>query len=120
MEPQENPFELHTEGDVCIVRVSEPKMAYATLEALQSKLYERIANDVRKMVINLEKAAFIDSFGLGVLVATSRRMQKANGQMKLCGVGERVAMSLRITRLDLTLDIVDSEEEAIRSLDGEA
>ena len=90
------------------------------LDALHDKINERIASGVRKMVLNLAPVAFMDSFAIGIIVATARAMSKADGQLKLCGVGERVLMSLTITRLDRTLDIVDNEETAIRSLRGEA
>ena len=120
MSPPSTPFEIATEGDIDVVHVSEPKMAYATLEELQSALRDRIEAGTRKMVIDLASVSFLDSFGIGVIVATARKMSEKSGQLKLCGVGDRVMMSLTITRLDRTLDIVADEQEAVRSLRGEA
>ena len=114
-------FELHHQDDVAVVRVNEAKMAYATLEDLQRELALAIeVGCVRKMVVNLAPVAFLDSFGIGVIVVTARKMSQAGGQLKLCGVGERVRMSLTITRLDRTLDIVADEAEAVRSLGAQA
>ena len=120
MAPLKSPYDIETINTVDVVRVHESKMAYATLESLQKELSARIAGGSRRMVVNLEPVAFVDSFGLGVIVATSRTMSQAGGQLKLCGVGERIMMSLTITRLDRSLDIEADEETAIRSLSGEA
>jgi len=114
------PFELHQQDDIAVVRVNEAKMAYATLESLQRDLAARIDEGVRKMVVNLAPVAFVDSFGIGVIVVTARKMSQVGGRLKLCGVGERVRMSLTITRLDRTLDIAGDEAEAVRSLSGPA
>lgn len=113
-------FELHQTDGVTVARVNEAKMAYGTLENLQRELAQAIDGGVRKMVVNLAPVAFLDSFGIGVIVVTARKMTAASGQLKLCGVGERVRMSLTITRLDRTLDIVADEAEAVRSLGGQA
>ena len=104
------PFRVDRVGDVDVVHVAEPKMTYATLESLQGELSQRIDDGNRKLVIDLAPVSFLDSFGIGVIVATARKMAQAGGRLKLCGVGERVQMSLTITRLDRTLDIAMGHE----------
>ena len=120
MPTDQEPFDLESREGVDLLHFHASKMDPPVLDALQEKINERIASGVRKMVLNLAPVAFVDSFAIGVIVATARAMSKAGGTLKLCGVGERVLMSLTITRLDRTLDIVDDEETAIRSLCGEA
>jgi len=120
MPPPRSSFDFAAEDDIHLVRVTEPKMAHTTLEALQRELSNRIDSGVRKLIINLAPVAFVDSFGLGVIVATARKMEQAGGKLKLCGVGDRVRMSLTITRLDRSLDIAADEQEALRSLRAQA
>lgn len=112
-------FEVTRSGDVDIVRLIEPKVAQTALETLQKDLAKRIAGGTRKMVIDLAPVAFVDSFGIGVIAATSRLLEQAGGTIVLCGVGERVMMSLTITRLDRSLTIVADEAAALRSLGGQ-
>jgi anti-anti-sigma factor len=114
------PFTIEKVGDVEIVRLTEPKMSQATLESLQKALAKSIEAGTRKMLINLEPLTFVDSFGIGVIAATARKMGQAGGELRLCGVGERVLMSLTITRLDRTLAISADEAEALRRFRGEA
>ena len=113
-------FDVTQVGDVDVLRVTEAKMAHAALESLQSELARRIDAGTRKMVVNLAPVSFVDSFGIGVIAATARKMSEAGGELKLCGVGERVRMSLTITRLDKTLDIRADEPEALRSFGARA
>ena len=120
MERSPKPYEVARAGDVDVVRVIEPKIAQSALEALQKDLAKRIDAGSRKMVINLANVAFVDSFGIGVIAATARKLQTSGGLMKLCGVGDRVKMSLTITRLDKNLEIVEDEEEAVRSFGAKA
>ena len=115
MEKTVKPYEVARTGDVDFVRVIEPKIAQPALEALQRDLAKRIDEGSRKMVINLANVAFVDSFGIGVIAATARKLQNAGGQMRLCGVGDRVKMSLTITRLDKNLEVLEDEAQAVRS-----
>jgi anti-sigma B factor antagonist len=120
MDKRPAPFEVSRTGDVEVVRLIEPKLAQPDLEALQNDLSKRIDEGARKMVINLAPVAFVDSFGIGVIAATARRISQAGGRVKLCGVGDRVKMSLTITRLDRMLEIFADEEEALRSFGAKA
>ena len=111
-------FEINRTGDVEIVRIKQPKLNHTALAELQVELGQRIDSGARKMLINLEPVAFVDSFGVGVIAEATRRMEKAGGELRLCGVGERVMMSLTITRLDQRIQILDNENEALESLGG--
>jgi anti-anti-sigma factor len=119
MEAKAKPFRIVRQGDVDIVRLTESKMEQQALEALQHELARRIDAGARKMVINLAPVAFVDSFGIGVIAAAARQMSEAGGALRLCGVGQRVQMSLTITRLDRTVTILADEDEALRSFGGQ-
>lgn len=106
-------YEIHSVGDVDVVRILESKIGYPDLEELQKELDRRIEDGSLKMLVNLESVNFVDSFGVGVIAATARRMEQAGGALKLAGVGERVLMSLTITRLDQKLEMHDDEQAAL-------
>ena len=120
MPAADKPFEITNRGEVEVVRLTAAKMAFSGLEALQRDLDQRIDQGSRKMLINLAPVSFVDSFGIGVIAATARKMAQAGGLVRLCGVGERVRMSLTITRLDRTLDIAADEAEGLRRFRGDA
>lgn len=111
-------YEIERSGHVEIVRIKQPKLNHTALAELQGELATRIEAGARKMIINLEPVSFVDSFGVGVIADATRRMEKAGGELRLCGVAERVHMSLTITRLDQRIQILATENEALENLGG--
>jgi anti-anti-sigma factor len=111
-------YEIVQVGDVDVVRLTQPKLDFPALEELQNELDRRIDEGCRKMLINLEPLTFVDSFGVGIIAEATRRMELAGGELKLCGVGDRVMMSLTITRLDQRLAIHADEPSALEAFGG--
>ena len=72
-----------------------------------------LLNDTRKLLINMDNVTFLDSSGLGALIAIWRRISSGDGEIKLCQVGASVRTVFEITRIHRILEIYDTEEEAI-------
>ena len=68
-----------------------------------------------RVIVNLAKVAYIDSGGLGQLVACYTTHAKAGGRLKLLNVGSRNHDLLSITKLVSVFDTFDTEREAIES-----
>ncbi len=54
-----------------------------------------------RLVVNLARASFIDSRGIGCLVALAKRAREAGGDLLLAAAPEPIAKILALTRLDL-------------------
>ena len=67
------------------------------------------------VVLNLGEVAYIDSGGLGQLVASYGSLSKTKGGLKLLHVNKRNHDLLSITRLVTIFDTFDSEDEAVKS-----
>ena len=67
----------------------------------------------QRMVLNLEKVAYLDSSGLGMLIELFRRMRAYGGRLLLCCVPEQVRGVIEITRVDRFFPIFASEAEAL-------
>ena len=65
--------------------------------------------------MNLKDVPYIDSGGLGQLLASYGSVMKATGSLKLLNVNSRNHDLLSITRLVTVFDSFDSEAEAVRS-----
>ena len=74
----------------------------------------------RKLLINLEKVSYMDSSGLGELIAGYTHMQRVSGQMKLINLSKRLNQLLVITKLITVFETFDSESEAISSFTADA
>ena len=65
-----------------------------------------------QIVINLAGATYIDSSGLGILMAARREALKGGGRLALCGMSKDVRMVLELTRLNKFFEIYDDEGAA--------
>ncbi len=72
----------------------------------------RRADGVKNVVLDLSQVDFMDSSGLGTIIALLRRVTERGGDMKIVGP-KRVRMIFEITRAYKVFDIVDSVDEAI-------
>ncbi|MFY9909874.1 MAG: STAS domain-containing protein [Candidatus Sulfotelmatobacter sp.] len=68
-----------------------------------------------RIVLNLGNISYIDSGGLGTLVALRTTAQNAGGTIKLTNLTKRVGDLLQVTKLLTVFDVYDSEAEAINS-----
>lgn len=82
------------------------------LEAVLRDALER--GDIR-LIIDLEGVEFLDSSGLGVLVACLKEAQRVGGSLRVATAGEQPAMVLRLSNLDRLLGKAATVEEACRA-----
>jgi anti-sigma B factor antagonist len=82
---------------------------------LKEKINSLISQERTHIVLNLKDVPYIDSSGLGELVAAYGSVMKAGGALKLLNVTSRNHDLLSITRLVTVFESFDSEAEAVRS-----
>ncbi len=68
-----------------------------------------------KMILNLSGVSYIDSGGLGTLVALYTTAHNAGGAIKLCNLTQRVGDLLQVTKLLTIFEVYDSESQALES-----
>lgn len=71
--------------------------------------------DNNRIVLNLGEISYIDSGGLGTLVALRTSAQNAGGTIKLTNLTKRVDDLLQVTKLLTVFDVYNSEAEAVES-----
>ena len=84
-------------------------------EHLKDKINSLISQVRTNIVLNLQNVPYIDSGGLGQLVASYGSVMRAGGALKLLNVGSRNHDLLSITRLVTVFESFDSEADAVRS-----
>jgi anti-anti-sigma factor len=84
-------------------------------QLLREAIDELLAEDKKSIVINLSDVAFLDSAGLGELVAGLRTARRFGAELKLLKVSGRVYSTMDMARLLPTFEIFETEDEAIRS-----
>jgi anti-sigma B factor antagonist len=68
-----------------------------------------------RIVLNLAHVSYIDSGGLGTLVALYTTARSAGGSIKLANLTERVGDLLQVTKLLTVFEVFDSEKGALES-----
>jgi anti-sigma B factor antagonist len=63
-------------------------------------------------VVDLSGTAFIDSSGLGALIAALKKARQAGGDLRIVGPTEQVRTVLGLTNLDRVLRPFDRVEDA--------
>jgi anti-anti-sigma factor len=72
-----------------------------------------VADGESRIVMDLTDTGFVDSSGLGALVAGLRTTRQAGGDLRIAAPGEQVLTALRLTNLDRILRPHGTVEDAI-------
>src|SRR4029453_5077823 len=82
---------------------------------LKDKINSLISQQRTQIVLNLKNVPYIDSGGLGQLVASYGSVMKGRGGLKVSNLPARKHHVLSITRLVTVFESFDSEAEAVQS-----
>lgn len=74
-----------------------------------------VRQDRTRIVLNLQEVTYIDSAGVGALVAKYITLRKRGGDLKLLRLSERVRRVIGIAHLLAVFETFESEELAVRS-----
>lgn len=99
-----------------VVQVSKALTA-ASVDSFRDQLisWQEAENDVKNFVINLEAVDFMDSAGLGTLIAVLKRISEKGGDMKLACLQKKPRMVFEITRAYKVFEIYDTVDDALRA-----
>jgi anti-anti-sigma factor len=105
-------------GDaLCVVRpVGEIDLAFAPM--LKSHLVGLLERGFTRFVLDLSGVRYLDSTGLGVLIAFQRRLN-GDGQIALAQAPGPVVALLELTGLDASFDVFATDEDAVAHVRGE-
>ena len=83
--------------------------------SLREKLKSLIAEGKKKIVLNMANITYIDSAGLGTLVAAHLSAKNQGASVRLSNLGSKFHEVLQITKLLTVFDVYDTEAAAVSS-----
>jgi anti-sigma B factor antagonist len=90
-------------------------------ESMQTTLHSQVKSQLdrgrRNVLLNLEGVEFIDSFGVGEILASYISTQNLGGKLKLCQISKKLLLIFQITMLHKVLDIHEDCAGALESFD---
>ncbi|MFN0150843.1 MAG: STAS domain-containing protein [bacterium] len=100
---------------VLIIDLEGKLMGGADSDSLREE-FKRIADrGIKKVIINLEGVPWMNSSGLGVLLAAFIQIRKSGGEMRFLNTQERVRSILTTTKLEKMIEAFDNENTALAS-----
>ena len=91
------------------------RIVFGEESALLRETIKKSVSENNRIVLNLGEVNYIDSGGLGTLVALRTTALNAGGTIKLTNLTKRVGDLLQVTKLLTVFDVYDSEAEAVES-----
>ena len=82
---------------------------------LKDKIHSLVFQGKKQIILNMGAVSYVDSSGLGALVASSVTGKNNGGQIKLVSLTKRLQDLLAIAKLLTVFEAYDSEAEAINS-----
>ena len=83
--------------------------------SFREKLKSLIAEGKKKIVLNMADIKYIDSAGLGTLVAAHLSAKNQGASVRLSNLGNKFHEVLQITKLLTVFDVYDTEAAAVSS-----
>jgi len=80
---------------------------------LRDELRSLIGSNRRKILLNLADVDYMDSSGIGQLVAAFTTVNNQGGQLKLLNLTKRMKELLQMTRVISIFEIFDDEKKAV-------
>jgi len=71
----------------------------------------------RDVLLNFADVEFIDSFGVGELLASYLSVHNQGGKLKLCRVPKKIFLILEITQINRILEIFGDSDSALKSFE---
>ena len=109
----------HT-GDVAIVDLAGRLTLGEGCGTLRETIKDLIAKGDRKILVNLKDVAYIDSSGLGEMVASYASVTNAGGTIKILNAQSKVHDLLTVTKLYSVFENFSNESVALISFTGGA
>ncbi len=84
---------------------------------LRDTVRDLVSKGSKKILLNLAEVDYIDSSGLGELVAAYTAVKNSGGDLKLVNLTKKVSDLLVITKLATVFDVKDDEAAAVASFE---
>jgi anti-anti-sigma factor len=89
-------------------------MSETTLHQLVKSQLEQGRRDI---LLNFENVEFIDSFGVGEILASYISTHNLGGKLKLVRISKKLYLIFQVTMLTRVLEIYDDEAAALKSFE---
>jgi len=102
-------------GQVTVLAI-KGELSIDDADRFQREAMQRMDQDIRDFVLDLESLDFIDSRGLEALIWLQDKCGEMLGQLRLAACPQHISKVLEVTRLNSRFDCHPDVESAVQSL----
>ena len=113
-------LQVREKENVLIVDLEGRLVAGTSEEALHEAMNRLVAEGHKNILLNLSEVEWIDSSGIGELVASIKLARRFGSSVKLLRMGDRVRHVLSVSQLLPLLDVYEKEEDAVEAFQQES
>jgi anti-sigma B factor antagonist len=104
------------EGDVMILNVQGKIMSEDDTREFMDSVKTALLDNQHKIVLDFSGVDWINSSGLGMLIAANGLLKEVNGRMFIAAVNDSVNKLITMNKLHLVLDMQDSVDKAVQQM----
>ncbi|MGC1209003.1 MAG: STAS domain-containing protein [Ornithinimicrobium sp.] len=104
-------FSTSTDGGTTVIQC-EGRLNMVAAPRLRALLEETVGAGQSRVVLDLARTAFVDSSGLGAMIAGLKTARQAGGDLRIAAAVDQVQTVLGLTNLDRVLRPYASVSEA--------
>lgn len=108
---------LEARQDVAILTITEEFMDASNAAQVKQYILEQLAGRTQA-IIDLSRVTFVDSAGLSGLLACLQHVDKAGGDLKLCGITDEVRVLFNLIKMERIFEIFDDPQTAALAFEG--
>jgi anti-sigma B factor antagonist len=105
-------MDIRHDGDVTIIEPLKARIDASLAVKFKNDVSEIIGDSGNRVVLNLHNVDFIDSSGLGVIVALMKSIG-GSGNISICNMKDPVLGVFKLTRMDKIFSIHATEADAL-------
>ncbi len=85
--------------------------AYKTIQPFREEINTLVETGVEIILVDFQNVTFIDSSGLGALVAAAKAVRAKNHKIFICALNEQIKMLFELASMDQVFQIFPSQDE---------
>jgi len=108
-------FETKIQDGIAIMRITAGRLDANVAPELKKEVTDIIADGTSRIMVDLQDVDFMDSSGLGAIVACFK-LTGQKGDFVLCNMNEAVTEIFTLTHMDSLFDIYPDADEGFQKM----
>ncbi len=102
-------------GKIAIIEIRGTLTGDGTTDEFQATVSDFVEQGNKSLVVDMQKVNYMNSSGIGALIAAHSRYRRNGGEVKLASLSQNIENVLAITKLINVFDICPTVDDAIDS-----